>query len=155
MAASLAAVAGAAIAGESPRASKMPPSAAGAENPRTPMPKPPKAAKGTECVEPVADMRRNHMIYLEHERDETVHKGIRGRKHSLKGCVECHAVPDAAVAGESPRSSKTPPSAAGGVRTVAPFCAECHRYAAVAIDCFGCHALTPESQATLAPGKPP
>lgn len=110
--------------------------AVAADNPRTPMPKPPKAAKGTECVEPVADMRRNHMIYLGHERDETVHKGIRGRKHSLKGCVECHAVPD--------------PAAKGAV-TVRPFCVECHRYAAVRIDCFGCHARAPESRAAAAP----
>ncbi|MBM3949870.1 MAG: Hdr-like menaquinol oxidoreductase cytochrome c subunit [Rhodospirillales bacterium] len=109
-----------------------------ADAPRTPVPKPPKAAKGTECVEPVADMRRNHMVYLDHERDETVHKGIRGRKHSLKGCVECHAVPAAAV---------------GGARTVGPFCAECHRYAAVTIDCFGCHATTPETQAASAPAR--
>jgi len=113
--------------------------------PRTPVPKPPKAAKGTECVEPVADMRRNHMIYLEHERDETVHKGIRGRKHSLKGCVECHAVPD---------------PAAKGAATVRPFCAECHRYAAVRIDCFGCHAREPEPRTAAAtptptPGKSP
>jgi hypothetical protein len=77
-----------------------------------------------------------------------VHKGIRGRKHSLKGCVDCHAVPDpAAVAGESPRASGVPPSAAVA-RTVAPFCAECHRYVAVSIDCFGCHARTPETRAS-------
>lgn len=108
---------------------------------RTPVPKPAKAAKGTECVEPTADMRRNHMIYLDHQRDETVHQGIRGRKHSLKGCVECHAVPD---------------STAGGARTVRPFCAECHRYAAVRIDCFGCHARSPDPQAAALPaGKSP
>ena len=102
-----------------------------ADSPRTPVPKPPKATQGAQCVEPTADMRRNHMIYLDHERDETVHKGIRGRKHSLRGCVECHAVADAS---------------AGGARTVAPFCSECHRYVAVRIDCFGCHATTPEAQ---------
>ena len=115
-------------------------SALAADSPRTPVPKPPKAAKGTECVEPNADMRRNHMIYLDHERDETVHKGIRGRKHSLKGCVECHAVPDATIS---------------GARTVAPFCAECHRYVAVRIDCFGCHATSPETRADAARGKTP
>ena len=134
----LAAVVGPAVAGESPRSSKTPSPAAG-ESPRTSVPKPPKAAQGAECVEPVADMRRNHMIYLDHQRDETVHQGIRGRKHSLKGCVECHAVPDAA---------------AGGARTVRPFCAECHRYVAVRIDCFGCHTTKPEAQAATA-GKPP
>ncbi len=125
-----------------------------ADSPRVPVPKPPKAAKGTECVEPVADMRRNHMIYLEHERDETVYKGIRGRKYSLRGCVECHAVPDPAVAGESPRASQTPPSAAGGARTVAPFCSDCHRYAAVRIDCFDCHTQKPEARAAAPAGRP-
>lgn len=106
-----------------------------ADSPRAPVPKPPRAAKGTECVEPVEDMRRNHMVYLDRERDETVHKGIRGRKYSLKGCVECHAVPD---------------PAAGGARTVIPFCADCHRYVAVKIDCFSCHAATPETRAAAA-----
>ena len=110
-----------------------------ADSPRTPVPHPPKAAQGTECVEPVADMRRNHMVYLDHERDETVRKGIRGRKHSLKGCVECHAVPD---------------PAAGGARTAQPFCADCHRYVAVRIDCFGCHAATPETRAATSAGRP-
>ncbi len=115
-------------------------SALAADSPRTPVPKPSRAAKGTECVEPTADMRRNHMIYLDHERDQTVHQGIRGRKHSLKGCIECHAVSD---------------PAAGGARTVAPFCADCHRYVAVRIDCFGCHATTPEARAeTMPAGKP-
>ena len=126
-----------------------------ADSPRTPVPKPPKAAKGTECVEPVADMRRNHMLYLDHERDATVHQGIRGRKHSLRGCVECHAVPDPAVAGGSSRTSETSPSAAGGARTVAPFCTECHRYVAVKIDCFDCHAVTPEARTALPAGKSP
>ena len=107
-----------------------------ADSPRTPVPQPPKAAKGTECVEPVADMRRNHMVYLDHERDETVRKGIRGRKHSLKGCVECHAVPD---------------PAAVGARTAQPFCTDCHRYVAVRIDCFGCHAATPETRIARPP----
>ncbi|OHC82721.1 MAG: hypothetical protein A3G73_00925 [Rhodospirillales bacterium RIFCSPLOWO2_12_FULL_67_15] len=110
-----------------------------ADSPRTPVPHPPKAAQGTECVEPVADMRRNHMVYLDHERDETVRKGIRGRKHSLKGCVECHAVPD---------------PAAGGARTAQPFCTDCHRYVAVRIDCFGCHAPTPETRAATSAGRP-
>ena len=105
-----------------------------ADGSRTPIPAPPKAAQGKECVEPVADMRRNHMVYLDHERDATVHRGIRGRKHSLRGCVECHAVPD---------------PAAGGARTAQPFCADCHRYAAVKIDCFGCHATTPETRAAI------
>jgi hypothetical protein len=36
-------------------------------------------------------MRRDHMRFLEHQRDATVHGGIRGARHSLKGCIDCHA----------------------------------------------------------------
>ncbi len=111
--------------------------AVAADTARTPTPAPARAAQGDQCVEPVEDMRRNHMIYLEHERDETMHKGIRGRKHSLKTCIECHAVPDKAAAGK---------------RTIEPFCSECHRYAAVSMDCFQCHNRSPEANAA---GKKP
>ena len=86
------------------------------------------AGKGDKCVEPTDVMRRYHMEYLKHQRDDTVHGGIRGAKHSLVECIECHAVPDAA---------------AGGARTVQPFCGQCHEYAAVTMDCFGCHTNKP------------
>jgi hypothetical protein len=103
---------------------------------RVPVPAPPKG-KGDACVEPVDVMRRQHMVFLEHQRDETVRQGIRGRKHSLKGCVECHAVPDAS---------------AGGTRTVQPFCGQCHGYAAVRIDCFQCHTGQPAPTKTAGGG---
>ncbi len=95
-----------------------------------PLPNPAKAHIGEQCVEPVDVMRREHMNFLRHQRDETVRSGIRGNKYSLRGCVECHAVPDAA---------------AGGARTVQAFCSECHSYAAVSIDCFGCHSNEAET----------
>ncbi|MDH4053168.1 MAG: hypothetical protein OEU93_16475 [Rubrivivax sp.] len=85
------------------------------------------ARAGTQCVEDPALMRRQHMNFLKHQRDETVHGGIRGAKHSLKDCVACHA------------SAKT------GSVAAAPtdFCVSCHSYAAVAVDCFECHAGKP------------
>ncbi len=94
----------------------------------------PMPARGTgdQCVEPTETMRRNHMEYLLHQRDDTVHGGIRGTKYALKDCVECHATPD-------PRPEVT-------AHTLYGFCRECHDYAAVSIDCFGCH--TPESTAS-------
>ena len=107
---------------------------------RAPLPAPARAAKGAQCVAPGEDMRRNHMNYLTPERDETVHKGIRGRKHSLKACVECHAVPD---------------KAAAGARTIEPFCSECHRYAAVRMDCFQCHTGSPGDSAAVPAQKKP
>ncbi len=85
-------------------------------------------AKGEKCVEPAEDMRRYHMVYLEHQRDETLRRGIRSNKYSLKECVACHASPDAA---------------AGGAETVRPFCSACHDYTAVRIDCFECHTPKP------------
>jgi hypothetical protein len=95
-----------------------------------------RAIKGERCVEDTAPMRRNHMRYLEHQRDATVHGGIRGAKHSLKGCVDCHA------------SARTGSVAAAKT----DFCASCHVYAAVKIDCFECHASRP---AAPAGGKQP
>ena len=97
-------------------------SPAGAEPGRTPRPVIEKAA-GAQCVEPAPVMRRNHMRYLKHQRDDTVRGGIRGAKYSLKDCVDCHA------------SQKT----ASVNRTETNFCVSCHSYAAVKIDCFECH----------------
>ena len=91
-----------------------------------PLPHPAKATGGDQCVEPNDIMRRNHMTYLMHQRDETVIEGIRGKKYSLQQCINCHATVDPEV-----QESK--------VRTIKPFCAECHSYAAVKIDCFACH----------------
>lgn len=77
----------------------------------------------TKCVEDPKIMRKAHMNYLMHQRDETVHQGIRGAKHSLSGCVECHAsLKDNSVLGSSEH-----------------FCQGCHEYAAVKLDCFECH----------------
>ena len=40
-------------------------------------------AKGGQCVEDPAFMRRNHMKLLKHQRDDTMHGGIRTGKYSL------------------------------------------------------------------------
>ena len=79
--------------------------------------------KGGQCVEDPQWMRRNHMHLLTHQRDETVHKGIRDEKYSLKNCIECHA---------SLRDDKV-------IGRTDSFCEGCHRYEAVKIDCFECH----------------
>ncbi|NOR18726.1 MAG: hypothetical protein GQ538_01390, partial [Xanthomonadales bacterium] len=49
---------------------------------RVPMPVIP-MGQGESCVEDTDYMRRNHMDLLMHERDETVHEGIREKRHSL------------------------------------------------------------------------
>ncbi len=82
--------------------------------------------RGEQCVEPTDVMRRNHMDFLEQQRDETVRQGIRGGKYSLQGCIDCHATADPSIEG-------------GKVRTIETFCDQCHAYAAVRPDCWGCH----------------
>jgi len=67
---------------------------------------------------------------LLHQRDETVHKGIRTKKHSLKECFTCHVVKDK---DNKPLTVSSPKH----------FCRECHDYAAVSIDCFQCHTSIP------------
>jgi hypothetical protein len=89
---------------------------------------------GERCVEDPAFMRRNHMGLLKHQRDKTVHDGVRTVRHSLVNCVECHA------------SRKT-----GRVTGDGGFCENCHRYASVRLDCFECHADRP---AKVAGAKP-
>jgi len=86
--------------------------------------------KGDKCVLPTEYMRRNHMDLLDHQRDETVLDGVRTKQFSLKGCVSCHAV-------------KGTDGKAVTVKDPKHFCASCHNYAAVHIDCFDCHASRP------------
>ena len=90
---------------------------------RTPRPAIARAAQGNQCVEGPSFMRRNHMELLKHQRDDTVRGGIRGAKHSLKDCIECHASRETASVNKAPTD----------------FCVSCHSYAAVKIDCFECH----------------
>lgn len=116
---------------------------------RTPLPRI-VIEKGDKCVEDTAYMRRNHMKLLKHQRDETVHKGIRTEKYSLQNCIDCHA------------SSKNN-SVLGSDEN---FCQSCHAYAAVKLDCWDCHASKPKqavqvpaataatSSATFAQAKP-
>jgi len=86
--------------------------------------------KGDKCVEDEDFMKRNHMKLLMHQRDETVHKGVRTKKYSLQNCIDCHA------------SSKNN-SVLGSNEN---FCQGCHNYVAVKIDCFECHASKPKAK---------
>lgn len=100
-----------------------------------PVPDIPDAIKGEQCVEETGFMRRNHMKLLSHQRDDTVHLGIRTQKHSLKNCFTCHVVTGA---NNQPVTVKDPRH----------FCRECHDYAAVQIDCFQCHTSVPGGRKT-------
>lgn len=94
---------------------------------RVAVPTPAKPAGADRCVEPIEVMRREHMHLLDHQRDATVIDGARAGNYSLVGCMNCHnpVRPDGKI-----------------VRYEDPehFCAECHVYASVRIDCFECHA---------------
>jgi hypothetical protein len=92
-----------------------------------------KAAGMESCVAPTAEMRRYHMEYLKHERNEVVHKGIRGSKYSIPNCVSCHASKDQA-------GNPVPVNAEN------QFCDSCHEKAAVKITCFQCHRKVPEEK---------
>ncbi len=100
-----------------------------AAEPRIPYPEIAKG-KGDQCVEPLDVIRRNHMDFLNHQRDSTVHEGVRTKQHSLKNCIECHA-------------SKDDEGQWVSVNAPGQFCNSCHSYAAVSMDCFQCHATTP------------
>jgi len=97
------------------------------------LPKPARG-QGEKCVADTDWMRRNHMTVLMHQRDNTVHDGIRTKRFSLKGCIECHAVKGADGKPVTVASEKH-------------FCRTCHDYAAVRIDCFECHASRPDAKA--------
>lgn len=88
-------------------------------------------SKETVCVEPVEIMRKQHFEFMLEHRDDTVIDGIRTKKHSLNECIDCHITAD--TQGKFARYSED-----------THFCASCHQYAAVKIDCFQCHADRPE-----------
>ncbi len=96
------------------------------------------ASKATHCVEPTEVMRRDHMKFILHQRDQTVHNGIRTSKYSLKQCINCHVNPD--------ENGEFPHYALGNEKH---FCSSCHTYAAVNIDCFQCHRDTPSESAPV------
>jgi hypothetical protein len=89
-----------------------------------------KAAGLDACVEPTEYMRRYHMELIEHQRDATVHGGIRSTKHSLADCVACHV-------------STTAQGEVRPIQEKEQFCGACHAFAAVTMNCFGCHASVP------------
>ena len=88
-----------------------------------------------------AEMRKYHMDHLKHKRDQTMYSGIRTAEDSLIGCIHCH-VP-------APTADKV-------VRHTDPehFCATCHAYVGVEIDCFQCHADHPDKAEVAAATNP-
>lgn len=77
------------------------------------LPKPEKAVRGP-CVRDAEWMRRNHMDFLKHKREETVREGKSVPTESFLSCISCH-----------PSKER--------------FCDRCHAYVGVAPNCFDCH----------------
>jgi len=102
-----------------------------ADSPENVPPPKQKYSEETVCVEPVEIMRKDHFEFMLEHRDDTVIDGIRTKKHSLNECIDCHITANAQ--GEFARYSED-----------THFCASCHQYAAVNIDCVQCHADRPE-----------
>ncbi len=91
------------------------------------------ATEAQSCVRETPWMRRNHMDLIKHDRDLTVHQGIRTLDGSIKECVACHANKDA-------QGAYIP------VVEDEQFCADCHEEAGVTLDCFSCHKTVPEAK---------
>ena len=77
----------------------------------------------TECVEDEDEMKKNHMKYILHQRDATMHDGIRTKTYSLKECINCHVPKNSEVRYGDEKH----------------FCSSCHAFTGVSIDCFQCH----------------
>lgn len=88
------------------------------------------ATQEQSCVRPTAEMRRNHMELIKHGRTETVREGIRGIDGSLSACIACHV-------------NKDDKDAYIPVNQEGQFCATCHQYTGVALDCYQCHSTIP------------
>ncbi|MGM0554010.1 MAG: hypothetical protein ACQETK_09490 [Pseudomonadota bacterium] len=95
-------------------------------------PPPMMEARGDQCVEPVDVIRKDHGTLLMHERDDAVTRGARDPDHSLVGCIDCHVATEA---------RHTEPET--------HFCASCHTFNAVRVDCFQCHRDRPSESEYL------
>ena len=88
------------------------------------------ATEEKSCVRDTAFMRRNHMEVIKHARIDTVRKGVRGVDGSLSACIACHVNKD-------DKGVPIPVNQEG------QFCAGCHQYVGVSLDCYQCHATVP------------
>ena len=88
--------------------------------------------KTGDCDRDSTFMRKNHPKLLVHKRDRTMRQGIRTKADSLQNCVNCHVTKN-----EKGELIKATDPDNG-------FCAACHKFVAVKIDCFECHRTTPQ-----------
>ena len=106
----------------------------GAADDWTPRPVIPKA-QGERCVEPTEVMRKWHNEIVRPADGSSAPRTL--PHHDIAGCVSCHAERDK-------NGAYVPVNAEG------QFCESCHRFSAVSINCFSCHAATPQAAPTPA-----
>jgi len=106
---------------------------------RGPVPLPVIARASGHCVIQTSVMRRTHMMLLRAVREEIVRHDASDARFRLTRCVACHA-------------QRTAGGRAIPVNAPGQFCASCHAYVGVHIDCFSCHAAVPSGSAGLLRG---
>ena len=89
-----------------------------------------------KCVEPTEIMRAKHHIFVNQQGHDTVVKGIRTTKYSLKNCINCHV---------KPLADGNYPS----IKSKEHFCSGCHIEAAAQVECFDCHASKPFKKTSI------
>ncbi len=89
------------------------------------------------CVLPTALMRREHMMLLRSVRTQVVRYGKKDRADRLTNCIACHV-----------QTSST--GQAVPINQKGQFCAVCHSYVGVRVDCFACHATVPQKAVPVA-----
>ncbi len=92
------------------------------------------------CVLKTSVMRRTHMMLLRAVREEIVRHDARDTRFRLTHCVACHA-------------QRTSTGRVLPVNAPGQFCASCHAYVGVRLDCFACHAAVPAQRGLSAPLK--
>ncbi len=89
------------------------------------------------CVLPTALMRREHMMLLRRVREQIVRDGKHDQVDRLTTCIACHV-------------QTTATGASIPINQHGQFCAACHTYVGVHIDCFACHATVPQKAIPIA-----
>jgi nitrate reductase cytochrome c-type subunit len=104
----------------------------------------------SQCVEPAAYMRANHMQLLNTWRDEyvrngqTVYVNSQGKPFDINidTCLKCHYSTNTttSTAGvNNPATTKATEGSNSAVNQSNQFCVSCHNYASVKPTCWSCH----------------
>ncbi|WP_407309092.1 sulfate reduction electron transfer complex DsrMKJOP subunit DsrJ [Desulfosporosinus sp. SB140] len=101
----------------------------------------------SQCVEPAAYMRANHMQLLNQWRDayvrdgQTVYVNSQGKSFDINidTCTKCHYSNSTASSTTSTAASSATGVSNPAVNSSDQFCVTCHNYASVKPTCWSCH----------------